>query len=172
MSTEPAAGQRYPIPKDAFWAKRRPRHADPTDWHPLASHCLDVAACCEALLYLPNIRAKLSRLANTTEWPEAWTARLVTLAMLHDFGKANIGFQQQSAHAGHIVQASALIYGSKQFCATGLGILTDWGIDPRELLAVTLAHHGQPPDLGNPPQMEFLWTKEAILGVRGLVDTA
>ena len=162
---------RCDVPPGAFWAKRKPR-AQPTDWHPLAEHCIDVAACCEALLGLPAVRVKLGRLAGTVDWPEAWTARLTVLAMLHDFGKANAGFQEQTPHAGHIKQAAAILRDPDKFAAAGLDIFAGWGVDARELLAVMLAHHGEPPDISNPPQMEALWTAAAIAGVGALVNTA
>ena len=162
---------RCDVPPGEFWAKRKPR-AQPTDWHPLAEHCIDVAACCEALLGLPAVRVKLGRLAGTVDWPEAWTARLTVLAMLHDFGKANAGFQEQRPHAGHIKQAAAILRDPNKFAAAGLDIFAGWGVDARELLAVMLAHHGEPPDISNPPQMEALWTAAAIAGVGALVNTA
>ena len=162
---------RCDVPPGAFWAKRKPR-TQPTDWHPLAEHCIDVAACCEALLGLSAVRVKLGRLAGTVDWPEAWTARLTVLAMLHDFGKANAGFQEQRPHAGHIKQAAAILRDPNKFAAAGLDIFAGWGVDARELLAVMLAHHGEPPDVSNPPQMEALWTAAAIAGVGALVNTA
>src|SRR6266508_4335476 len=143
---------RYPISDGGFWAKRKPRTGSPMDWHPLADHCIDVAACCEALLGLPGIRARLAALAGVAAWPEVWTARLTLLAALHDFGKTNPGFQEQRRYAGHIKEAAVFAGNRKLLHAAGLEILGCWGIHENEVLAVMLAHHGEPPDENNANQ--------------------
>src|SRR5262249_30728573 len=92
-----------PIPNGENWAKLSPRHGEPERWHPLVDHCIDVAACAEALLANPTIQARLPALARVEVMPERWAERLTALAFLHDFGKANRMFQRREA--GHIKEA-------------------------------------------------------------------
>jgi CRISPR-associated endonuclease/helicase Cas3 len=76
----------------SFWGKGRPLRSGNQNWHPVAYHCVDVAAVCEQLLLLnPSIAWAFGNIGGT----DAATARgfLVKLAVLHDIGKFAIGFQ-------------------------------------------------------------------------------
>lgn len=53
-------------PKRHSWGKLSPRE-DPTDWHPLEDHCVDVALCARALLEVPILRARLARLGGVED---------------------------------------------------------------------------------------------------------
>jgi hypothetical protein len=53
---------------------------------------------------MPIIRVRLDALAGLVSFPEIWAARLTVLTFLHDFGKANLGFQHRNA--GHIQEAA------------------------------------------------------------------
>src|SRR6478672_7455608 len=92
-----------PIPAAECWGKLTPRRGEPERWHPLSDHCVDVAACAEAILNLPIIRARLASLAGRDSFPSVWSERLASLAFLHDFGKANERFQNRDG--GHIAEA-------------------------------------------------------------------
>ena len=61
--------------------------------HRLEHHCADVAACFEALLRDPVLRARFVQAAGANGFCETTAARLTFLAFLHDFGKLNTGFQ-------------------------------------------------------------------------------
>ena len=62
-------------------------------FHRLEHHCADVAACFEALLLDPVLRARFARAAGASDLGETTAARLTLLAFLHDFDKLNAGFQ-------------------------------------------------------------------------------
>ncbi len=53
---------RTPLSPGASWAKLSPRGKAPECWHPVADHCVDVAACAEALVDIPIIRERLAAL--------------------------------------------------------------------------------------------------------------
>lgn len=52
-------------------------------FHRLEHHCADVAACFEALLREPVLRARFARAAGTTALDPTTAARLTYLAYLH-----------------------------------------------------------------------------------------
>ena len=62
-------------------------------FHRLEHHCADVAACFEALLRDPALRARFVQAAGVNNLSDTTVARLTFLAFLHDFGKLNTGFQ-------------------------------------------------------------------------------
>ena len=74
----------------AFWGKAQPHNADGPAFHPLAYHCLDVAACLQEILTRnPLLRLTFARVFGV----EGWLAALVFLAALHDIGKFARKFQ-------------------------------------------------------------------------------
>lgn len=123
------------------------------DFHHLAHHCADVAACFEAITSLPVIRARLERAGNEELLPE-FLARLAVLCFLHDVGKLHPGFQAKGwsdgtwfgQKHGHIHEGAAIYSANgpptiaSHLC---LDDLVRWGVD-RNLLYATLAHHGRP----------------------------
>ena len=124
--------------------------------HRLEHHCADVAACFEALLRDPVLRARFVRATGTNEFTETIAARLTFLAYLHDFGKLNAGFQFQvrppnelpphaPRQAGHIAEA-LLCFGHSDMCRLlGLhDIVEEWGDGVIPLAHAMLAHHGRP----------------------------
>jgi CRISPR-associated endonuclease/helicase Cas3 len=135
------AGWRTPEP----WAKLAPRDR-PRSWHPLAAHAHDVAACAAALLARPLTGLHLARLAGVDALPPLWRDRLVVLAFLHDFGKANHAFQER--RGGHITEALPLLTTTDLAEPAGLTLLDGWFTDTEAAvaaLATVLAHHGAPP---------------------------
>src|SRR4051794_33593778 len=90
----------------------------------LIDHSADVGACFAALLgfnpvdgalYDSVLRARIARLAGLREISTVHLARLTVLAVLHDLGKANHGFQRKrfgrdaKGTAGHVAEALGLI---------------------------------------------------------------
>ena len=75
-----------------FWGKARPRQRDGFRWHPLAFHCLDVAAVGETLL--TRNRGLGRSLGHLLRLRRAETVRLLCfLLCLHDIGKFAKWFQ-------------------------------------------------------------------------------
>jgi CRISPR-associated endonuclease/helicase Cas3 len=163
-----------PVPVGANWAKLAPRQGEPERWHPLSDHCTDVAACAEALLANSTIQARLAALARVDCIPDRWVERLTALAYLHDFGKANRLFQQRKA--GHIKEAVFIAGRSEMRRETGLSALDVFGAPTDFLLAVILAHHGEPPDIRRPGQDDMAWAmgpdRNPIECVASLVEFA
>ena len=125
-------------------------------FHRLEHHCADVAACFEALLRDPVLRARFIRAAGVNDLSDTTVARLTFLAFLHDFGKLNTGFQFKVRRenelsrpgprpAGHIAEA-LLCFGQSEICEIlGLhDIVAKWGDGVVALLYAMLAHHGRP----------------------------
>ncbi len=126
------------------------------DFHRLEHHCADVAACFEALLREPVLRARFARATGATELDDTTAARLTYICFLHDFGKLNVGFQFKVPHpngttgrrprpAGHIAEA-LLCFEQPDLCELlGLHrIVDEWGDGVCPLLYAALAHHGRP----------------------------
>lgn len=121
--------------------------------HHLAHHCADVAACFEALISLPVVRARLERAAGTS-LSSTHTARLAVLAFLHDCGKLHPGFQAKGwpkgdwndVRHGHVREGAAIFRcEAPETIARNLYLekLIEWGVDEHLLFSV-LAHHGRP----------------------------
>jgi CRISPR-associated endonuclease/helicase Cas3 len=144
-----------PVPHGANWAKLAPRLGEAERWHPLIDHCADVAACAEGLLANPTIQARLGALARLEAIPEQWVERLAALAFLHDFGKANRKFQQREG--GHIKEAVFVAGRPTKRRETGLDALDVFGVPADFLLAVALAHHGEPPNIHSPGHDDAAW---------------
>ncbi|MCY4635396.1 MAG: CRISPR-associated endonuclease Cas3'' [Acidobacteria bacterium] len=124
--------------------------------HRLEHHCADVAACFEALLGDPVLRARFVKAAGDNEFTGTTVARLTFLAYLHDFGKLNAGFQfkvrprnelpsRAPRPAGHIAEA-LLCFDQPDVCELlGLhDIVDEWGAGIIPLAHAMLAHHGRP----------------------------
>ncbi len=125
-------------------------------FHRLEHHCADVAACFEALIGEPVLRARFARAAGAPVLDDTLAARLTYLAYLHDFGKLNAGFQFKVPRsggavrrgprpAGHIGEA-LLSFAQPGLCELlGLHRIADeWGGGVEPLLYAALAHHGRP----------------------------
>ena len=124
---------------------------------PLVDHCLDVGAALTAILpsWAPYLEAAAGRPLTEQD-----RDRLIVLAVLHDLGKANRGFQARTDRSrppiGHTGPVAALLRDPvlKQGAAAGLlrAIIADWGVVDH--LAAVMAHHGKPLlEFGPPPMM-------------------
>src|SRR5579875_2629132 len=85
-----------------FWGK----FSSEDEWLPLAAHCLDVGVVLRGLLGTSGIQRALCASSERALTPNDGD-RLAVLAMLHDAGKANLGFQRKvlsrsNPRAGHI----------------------------------------------------------------------
>jgi CRISPR-associated endonuclease/helicase Cas3 len=136
------------------WGKR-PRDGDEHSlFHPLCDHMLDVAACFMAIAHCGRIRDALSVSAGRS-LSEQDVERLTALAYLHDFGKANSGFQAKRwkgpaprewpQKAGHGVEALyALHCVGAPLSELPIEAISTWGGGVYELLLASLGHHGRP----------------------------
>jgi CRISPR-associated endonuclease/helicase Cas3 len=144
---------------DIPWAKllRDEQTGAVVGWHSLVDHSADVAAVFQAIINLPTITSRLARLADRNDLPDIWRARLAALVALHDFGKANLGFQarwrQNARPIGHIAEALTLLSDKYRqdtlFRTLPLNDVAAWGEFPQSLFAI-LAHHGRPLDVHYP----------------------
>lgn len=163
------------FPPTGAWAKLSPRRV-PTDWHPLVDHCHDVAAAFEALLSLPAVHRAMSALAGGEGLGTGWRDRLTVLAFLHDFGKANVAFQEQ--RGGHIDEALYPWRHPATCAAALLDRLDIFGSEPDQMIVTALAHHGEAPsrptELTHAQRVPWLASAslDPIAEVAGLVEAA
>ncbi|MEX1366313.1 MAG: CRISPR-associated endonuclease Cas3'', partial [Nannocystaceae bacterium] len=139
----------------SFWGKLS-RDGE-ARWHPLPSHCADVAACCERLLQVTVLRRRLAAWGDHDDLDEAQIARLSVLAAFHDLGKFNYGFQNKALETppfrhGHVDEVLALFgpqYPQLQRRLVGALPISDlehWAPDDGalRLLVAAIGHHGRP----------------------------
>jgi len=136
----------------APWAKTERGEGE---WHHLAHHCADVAACFEVISSLPVFHNRMERAAGGV-LASVTFARLAVLAFLHDAGKLHPGFQAKGwpesawrgSRHGHVREGAAIFLESDletislPLCKTEM---CKWGLDQDiGLLFAVLAHHGRP----------------------------
>ena len=139
-----------------FWGKLgRNLHDQPVTYLPLKYHCLDVAIVFRHLVELPAFQSRLNSAAETELLP-AQLDRLAVFALLHDFGKANLGFQDKpfdlkALRAGHIFESAPLFFEtglSEQFARVlNIEQLLSWFETEETFTALCMAilsHHGRP----------------------------
>ena len=152
-----------------FWGKfKQTQETEESEWHPLAHHCVDVAACFQALLEVPLLRDRLARLGGLDDLEPAQVERLSVLAFLHDLGKLSIGFQYKirdrnpfpAKLRGHTDAALALFRADAVLQARALQILdiealVTWSSQETlmRLLLVSFSHHGKPLILDQPLEL-------------------
>ncbi len=141
-----------------YWGKADPNYPGEQKWHPLAYHCLDVAACMAVLLKRrPACLMALVRQSGLeAEWLRSW---LIFQAAIHDLGKFGDGFQAWRPDLLIMLQGrSGAGAGGERHDTLGYVLaenyLLDWlGLDGHDsdlfdllqpwLSAVT-GHHGRP----------------------------
>jgi CRISPR-associated endonuclease/helicase Cas3 len=141
-----------------YWGKAKPQMSSGAQWHPLAYHCLDVAACGRKLLEADTGRRRsLARLASLDE--EALLAWLSFLLAIHDVGKFSDGFQNLRPDLFRILQGrgTRALYDERHdtlgwlFVQDNLPAVfaDDNAEDLQDLLAPWMSavtgHHGRPP---------------------------
>jgi CRISPR-associated endonuclease/helicase Cas3 len=136
----------------APWAKTERGDGE---WHHLAHHCADVAACFEVISSLPVFHNRMERAAGGV-LASVTLARLAVLVFLHDAGKLHPGFQAKGwpesawrgPRHGHVREGAA-IFREDALKPIALNLclaeLIGWGTDENLLFSV-LAHHGRPID--------------------------
>jgi CRISPR-associated endonuclease/helicase Cas3 len=126
---------------------------------PLAHHCADVATVFRRLVARPVTRARLAYAAGRAV-DDTVLDRLAVLAFLHDFGKANHGFQARvdprAPHIGHLRQTRVL--GEDELRAAGFLDLHGFSDNAAsEFMEALLAHHGKPVPQQIKPDDRELW---------------
>ncbi len=149
--------------------------------HPLAHHCMDVAAVFARMIELPVVRNRLDKAAGVP-LSDVQCHRLSALMFLHDIGKLHPGFQAKGwprgvwsgPVRGHLKESWAfLTLACKRpehpFSGTMHRIMT-WGEAVGPLLAAAIAHHGRPvsppadptlSDWNTPSLLHYDWRAEA-----------
>ena len=155
----------------------------------LADHCIDVASVFRALCDLPAIRRGLGLRIDAIIFD-----RLAVIALLHDLGKCNSGFQARRNRdandtAGHVRETAALLYSnelaSRAHDALGLEEMATWFATPDgcgQMLLAAIFHHGKPAykhDIRDSNEIDRLtrhWQPrdgiDPFVGLRDLVATA
>ena len=125
------------------------------EWHHLAHHCADVAACFEAISSLSVFRRRMEEAAGGV-LTSAVLSRLAVLTFLHDAGKLHPGFQAKGwpesawrgPRYGHVREGAAIFLENDLdniahfLCKDELA---KWGLSQDiGLLFSVLAHHGRP----------------------------
>jgi CRISPR-associated endonuclease/helicase Cas3 len=148
-----------------LWAKLEKAEADhpARQWLSLVDHSADVAATFEAILRVPTVSRRLATLASISAFPSIWRPRLAAHVALHDFGKANRGFQARrdpkvplARTAGHVVPGLALLYANSapDLAESAMKVLplnemvrwgaSEQGTETEMALRAVAAHHGRP----------------------------
>lgn len=167
-------------PITGFWAKlARDDDRNLIGWHPLISHCADVAACFELLLSETILGRRLAATIGADSLSSQTRARLAYLAALHDAGKVNLGFQRKAfspsvipgKRAGHLSPLIDVIdsYDDlKEAILLSLKVddVCDWFDDENQtidMLVTTWGHHGRPVTIGTDFDHD-LWVSGKIAG--------
>lgn len=160
----------------------------------LVDHCTDVASVFRQLCELPAIRRTLSLLLSRSP-TEIDLDRLAVVALLHDFGKCNWGFQAKAdprarETAGHVFEAVALLQDLFDAWPEAwrdlISEIVQWfeGGDEAAaaMLFAAISHHGRPVSLndyacsGAARVAKRYWQKrgpaDPMLGLVSLAQTA
>ena len=159
------------------WGKKN----EEGEFHPLAHHCMDVAAVFARMMELPIIRNRMETAAGRP-LTDVDSQRLSALVFLHDVGKLHPGFQAKGwpselwrrERRGHLTEGGAFLLLADQvsehpFHKT-IQEIKNWGQAVSALLSAALAHHGRPVEWPNDPTLgdwerpslpHYQWRKEA-----------
>lgn len=149
-------------------------------WHPLISHCADVAACFDVLLSKTILGRRLASTLGQDVLSPSTRARLGFLAALHDAGKANLGFQRKAfsfsqvkgKRAGHlsplidVIDSLSTLKEPLLLALRAMDVVT-WFEDEDQvidMLVTTWGHHGRPVGIGYDFD-EDLWRAGSIDGL-------
>jgi CRISPR-associated endonuclease/helicase Cas3 len=143
--------------------EERPTAGPIVAWRSLVDHSADVAAMFRALLVTPGTRARLEQLSSLSALSDATISRLTVLAALHDFGKANRGFQARwhprAPSIGHVKEAMVALCDPHISCRLVNSLPLQEGdrwFGPGSL-AMAIGHHGYPVSLTPERDDKALW---------------
>ena len=141
--------------------------------HPLAHHCMDVAAVFARMIELPVVRDRLDK-AVGVPLDDVQRRRLSALVFLHDIGKLHPGFQAKGRPngawsgpvRGHLKESWAFLtlalkWPEHPFNGMMHRIMT-WGEAVGPLLAAAVAHHGRPVSPSASPTLRD-WNRRSLL---------
>ncbi|MFM8443520.1 MAG: CRISPR-associated helicase Cas3' [Methylococcus sp.] len=148
-------------------------------WLSLSQHCLDVARVFYRLIQLRSIRLRLEASAGRP-LDEVILQRMAVIALLHDVGKTNLGFQDkpfassdQPVRAGHIRELGPMFVDADlqaRFVeAIEAETLCGWFESPESAMAYLIAawsHHGKPQVYQDVPEADHR-VKAAFWQARG-----
>jgi CRISPR-associated endonuclease/helicase Cas3 len=167
----------------SFWGKLRTGDDQPVEWHPLADHCADVAAWCEALLQTTLLGRRLALLAGRSAFSSGQVARLSVLAALHDIGKFNLGFQNKALVkppfvTGHVSIVLGLFGDDDKpeqqrlIESMRLEVLERWGLGDASLrlLIASICHHGRAVEVGQGFAPRFWQSARGLDPFAGIAD--
>lgn len=148
-----------PSSSDRFWGKIIRKNDGTFVSLPLKNHCLDVALCFHHLCELPAIRRMLEKAAGR-ELTRSDLDRLAVICLLHDMGKANLGFQHKvfdpkAPKAGHVRELAPIFcpyscdpdLSERAKAALRINELIGWFADEEAAYSyfmVAFSHHGRP----------------------------
>lgn len=128
--------------------------------HSLLDHSVDVAAVLYRLTHVLAVNRSLSRAAKR-DLNNVDRSRLAVLALLHDIGKTQIGFQvrrwtdygqdppegwRKARHLnrGHSAEGYSALMNPRVSGSLPLAEMNEWGDSCLDLLLASLSHHGSP----------------------------
>ena len=141
---------------NGFWGKlQRDEQEQTLAWLPLVDHCIDVACVFRVLCDISAIARTLEKTAGQRLTAQQLD-RLAVLALLHDIGKCNHGFQGKADPkakftAGHTSEVGHLLtpgpWQDKLLAVLPKHELMDW-FQPADsfaaFLIASISHHGRP----------------------------
>lgn len=158
------------------WAKlKREDGQDMTspvvDWHPLVAHSAEVAACLEMLLRHTMIGTRMAYLMGQDALMETQIQRFGALAVLHDAGKVNQGFQNRAfgnePTSDHVTPMVGMLDSEEHWKtiedALQLSDMHPWFgdmWDTMDWLHTTWSHHGSLVEKA--PPKKGLWPSKTI----------
>lgn len=163
------------IPPGRFWAKYNEQRGT---WHPLIAHSADVAAVLSRLLEDDSSNAqRLARVAGRNRLAPEVRSALIYLAVLHDLGKANHGFQEkifprgagkswpEDGHVKVVLKSLRVSPPLKSILWDIMQAFVGNPMDTTRLFVAALCHHGRPygPDQEIAP-LARLWEPDARPG--------
>ena len=141
--------------------------------HPLANHCMDVAAVFAGMIELPVVRDRLEKAAGTP-LSDVQRHRLSALVFLHDIGRLHPGFQAKGwpkgawsgPVRGHLKESWAFLalacrWPEHPFNGTIQQRVT-WGQAVGPPLAAAVAHHGRSVSPPTDPTLRD-WDTQSLL---------
>jgi CRISPR-associated endonuclease/helicase Cas3 len=137
----------------------------------LVTHCLDVSFTFRRILEIPSVSRRFDLAAGST-LTSGQKDRMAVLALIHDAGKANLGFQGGPFQAGgggsHIKALASLFAGDADLTGRFADAfqyvhLAKWFTCPSELnefLIAAWSHHGRPFNPDDTTNADAAWWQD------------